>query len=83
MELEPEIIGVNNRNLADFSVSLNTTVELCPMIGANTVVVSESGIHTGEDVIMLEGLGINAVLVGEELVTSPDPAARIKKLMSW
>ncbi len=81
LELDPKIIGINNRNLADFSVSLQTTLELRPFIPINKILVSESGIISREDVEKLETAGVNAILVGEVLVKSPDPAAKIKELL--
>ncbi len=74
------VVGINNRNLTDFSVDLNTTVRLRPGIPAGKIVVSESGIRTREDVNVLEKAGVNAILVGEALVTSSDPASEIRKL---
>jgi len=81
LEISPRIIGINNRNLADFSVDLKTTLSLKPLISEEIVVVSESGIHNREDVLQLERAGVNAILVGEALVTSPDPAAKINELL--
>ncbi len=81
LEASPKIIGINNRNLADFSVNLETTLSLRPLIPSDIVVVSESGIRTSEDVLRLQEEGVNAILVGEALVTSPDPAAKIGELL--
>ncbi len=81
LELDPKVIGVNNRNLADFSVDLETTLELLPLIPNNKIVVSESGIYTKDDVKLLESSGVDAILVGEALVRSSDPAAKIKELL--
>jgi len=81
MVLDPEVIGINNRNLADFSVKLETTLELHCLIPKGKVIVSESGIHTRDDVKKLEGAGVNAILVGEALVASADPAAKIRELL--
>jgi len=81
LELEPKVIGINNRNLSDFSVSLATTLELRSLIPSDTIVISESGIHTREDVKRLEEAQVNAILVGEALVTSPDPAVTIGELL--
>ncbi len=75
------VIGINNRNLRDFSVNLKTTPELMPLIPAKITIVSESGIHSPEDALLLRRAGVRAILVGEELVTSPHPAARIKELL--
>jgi len=81
LECRPRVIGVNNRDLADFSVDLKTTLDLRPLIPSGVLVVSESGIHTRDDVLTLEEAGVNAILVGEALVTSPSPAAKIAELL--
>lgn len=81
LELNPKVIGINNRDLTNFSVSLETTIELRSLVPEDVIVVSESGIYTREDVKTLEGVGVNAVLVGEALVTSADPGAKIKELL--
>jgi len=81
LKLSPGIIGINNRNLADFSVDLGTTLSLRPLIPPEVVVVSESGIHTRDDVLSLQEAGVDAILVGEALVTSPKPAAKINELL--
>jgi len=81
LELSPMVIGINNRNLADFSVDLETTLNLRPLVPPGTVVVSESGIHSRSDAICLEAAGVSAILVGEALVRSPDPAAKIRELL--
>jgi len=81
LELDPKVIGINNRNLADFSVSLETTLELRSLIPNGKIVVSESGIHTRDDVKLLESSGVDAILVGEALVKSSNPAAKIKGLL--
>lgn len=81
IKLNADLIGVNNRNLNDFSVSLNATFDLLPaLIDGKRVVVSESGIRTREDCIMLEKAGVDAVLVGETLMTAKDPSAAIRQL---
>ena len=75
------LIGVNNRNLHDFSISLETTFGLLSgLLGDGRVVVSESGIATRADCARLEAAGVDAVLVGESLITSPDPAAALHRL---
>ncbi len=81
LELQPRIIGINNRNLADFSVGLEPTLSLRPLIPPEVAVVSESGIHTRDDVLRMQEAKVNAILVGEALVTSPDPAAKIGELL--
>ncbi len=75
------IIGVNNRNLKDFTVSLDTTRELARMLDADRLLVSESGIFSREDVVSLAECGARAVLVGESLMRSPDRAAAVAALM--
>lgn len=74
------LIGINNRNLADFSVDLRATFKLRHLIPSDVVVVSESGIKSKADIIALQAAGVNAVLVGEALVTSPDPEAKLREL---
>lgn len=75
------LIGINNRNLQTFAVDLATTLRLRPLIPDDCVIVSESGIETREQVRMLEEAGIDAILVGETLVRSPDPIAKAKELL--
>jgi indole-3-glycerol phosphate synthase len=76
-----DLIGVNNRNLKDFTISLQTTMDLLPgLIDGQRVVVSESGITNREQCIALEEAGVDAVLVGERFMTSADPASEIRKL---
>jgi indole-3-glycerol phosphate synthase len=77
-----EIIGINNRDLKTFKVDLNTTRNLLPFIPEDKTVVSESGISRREDVKKLEGWGVNAVLIGEALVTAKNVPKKIKELMS-
>jgi indole-3-glycerol phosphate synthase len=81
LRVSPRIIGINNRNLEDFSVDLETTTKLRHLIPSGVVVVSESGIHSRDDVLTLQEAGINAILVGEALVTSADPAAKMAEFL--
>ena len=76
------IIGVNNRNLHTFEVTLDTSLRLAKKIPAGVVKVSESGIHSSADVKTLRGAGFHAFLVGEHLMKSPDPAAALRELRS-
>ena len=76
----PDLIGINNRDLSDFSVDLGITRDLLPQISSEVCLVSESGIHSSADVAFLAGLGVHAVLVGEALVTAPDVAAKVREL---
>jgi indole-3-glycerol phosphate synthase len=75
-----KIIGVNNRDLRTFDVDLATTERLAPLVPAETIVVAESGVFTRADVRRLEACGVHAVLIGEALVTAPDPQAKIREL---
>jgi len=77
-----EIIGVNNRNLHTFQVTLETSFCLADKIPSAVVRVSESGIHSSADVRKLAAAGFNAFLVGEHLMKSPDPAAALRELRS-
>lgn len=77
---DPLLIGINNRDLSDFSVNLETTLRLRPLIPSGVCVVSESGIHTPQDAARLAEMGVDAILVGEALVTAPDPAAAVRHL---
>jgi len=77
-----EIVGVNNRNLHTFDVSLETSLQLAAKIPAHVVKVSESGIHSRADVARLAGAGYQAFLVGEHLMKSADPSAALRELRS-
>ncbi len=74
------LVGINNRDLDTFNVTLETTEALRPLIPAGITVVAESGIFTSKDVERLDRAGVDAVLVGEALVTAPDIAARVREL---
>jgi indole-3-glycerol phosphate synthase len=75
-----KLIGINNRNLATFEVSLETTERIRPMISDDIAVVAESGIFTAADVERLSNINIDAILVGEALVTSDDIPAKVREL---
>jgi len=75
------LIGINNRNLRSFGVDLEHTLRLRRQIPGDRVVVGESGIRTRADVLRLEAAGVHAMLVGESLITSPDPGAAIDQLL--
>lgn len=75
-----KVIGINNRNLADFSVDLNTTLRIRPLVPKGMSVVSESGIKSAQDVSRLREAGVDALLVGESLVSSLHPEAMIQEL---
>lgn len=75
------IIGINNRDLATFEVDIRTTLELRKLVPGGNALVSESGIHTRRDVRLLEDGGIDAILVGEALVTSKNIRGKIRELL--
>ena len=74
-------VGVNHRNLRDFSVDLGLTERLRKLVPAEVVVVAESGIHSADDARRMREAGADAVLVGELLMRSTDPAAQIRELV--
>ena len=76
------IVGINNRDLNSFTVDLETTARLLPMIPASTAVVMESGIKTKQEIERFKGLGVSAFLVGETLLRSPNPAITLRSLNS-
>jgi indole-3-glycerol phosphate synthase len=76
-----EIVGINNRDLRDFSVDVARTEELLDEVPSGVAVVSESGIAHAEQVWRLRRRGVQAVLVGESLMRSPDPAAALRALI--
>ena len=81
LDAKAEIIGINNRDLDTFKVTLETTARLRPIIPAGRIVVSESGISTREDMVLLKNMNVDAALIGEELVKAADPAGKIKELL--
>ncbi|MCQ2526296.1 MAG: indole-3-glycerol phosphate synthase TrpC [Lachnospiraceae bacterium] len=74
------IIGVNNRNLKDFTVDINNSVRLRKLVPSNVLFVSESGMKTREDIKTLEENGTNAVLIGETFMRSNNKAAMLNEL---
>jgi indole-3-glycerol phosphate synthase len=76
----PRLVGINNRDLHSFRVSLGVSLALRPMIPEDVVVVAESGIHNAADVLRMAEAGLHAILVGEALVTAPDTAAKVREL---
>ena len=78
---QAKIIGINNRDLNTFTVNINTTRRLRPLIPQERIVVSESGIRSRSDVEKLKGWGVNAVLVGEALVTATDVPTKVRVLI--
>ncbi|MGB3299837.1 MAG: indole-3-glycerol phosphate synthase TrpC [Phormidesmis sp.] len=82
-----ELVGINNRNLEDFTVSLETTQQILTDYKAavaqkQVMIVSESGIHTPEDVATVTAAGAQAILVGESLMKQPEPGEAIARLLA-
>jgi indole-3-glycerol phosphate synthase len=77
-----EIIGVNNRNLTTFQVTLETSLQLAEHMPNGVIRVSESGIHDAADIARLRGAGYTAFLVGEHLMKSGDPARALERLVA-
>ena len=80
--LGAEILGVNNRDLRTFQVDMNNSIRLRKMAPDNVVFVSESGIRTPEDIRLLYENKVDAVLIGETLMRSPDKKAALESLNS-
>ena len=80
LETEAAIIGINNRNLDTFETNLETTLQLRHRIPEGKIIVSESGIKTRADVLVLEEAGIDAILIGETLMRSRDISQKINEL---
>ena len=77
-----EIIGINNRDLRTFVTDLQVTRDLAPLVPEDKVLVSESGIHSPDDLRDLSAYGVNAVLVGESIVTSENVSQKVRELAS-
>ena len=80
LEIDADVIGINNRNLGDLTVNLETTAELITDVPAGKTVVSESGYDRWEQLEELERIGCDAVLIGETLMRSGDPEAAVREL---
>jgi indole-3-glycerol phosphate synthase len=82
LKLKTPLIGVNNRNLKSFEVSLDTTLTLRSHVPADRILVTESGIQTREDVLRMGAAGINAFLVGEAFMRTSDPGVALAELFA-
>ena len=80
LQLKTPLVGVNNRNLRSFEVSLDTTLELLPRLPADRILISESGIAAPADVQRLSAAGVPAFLVGEAFMRAPDPGRALAAL---
>jgi indole-3-glycerol phosphate synthase len=80
LEMDADVLGINNRNLEDFTVDLQRSFDLLADVPAGKIVVSESGIHYREQIEELEQVGVDAVLIGEVLMRAPDTEAAVREL---
>jgi len=81
LEAGAKLVGVNNRDLRTFQTDLDHTVRMRKQVPADCVLVGESGIHSRDDVERLEAAGVNAILVGEHLMASPDIGSAVDRLV--
>ncbi len=81
LELNPRLLGINNRDLATLEIDLNTSVRLRKKIPESTVVVAESGVNTRADIDYLMAGGLDCFLVGSSLMASDDPAIKLRELL--
>jgi indole-3-glycerol phosphate synthase len=80
LELNLELIGINNRDLRSFDTSLDTTIDLLELVPDDCLVVTESGIHTREDIALMRKHDVHAFLVGEAFMRVPDPGTGLREL---
>ncbi|MGV6825788.1 MAG: indole-3-glycerol phosphate synthase TrpC [bacterium] len=80
LRVKSRLLGINNRNLRTFDVSLDTTIELLDMIPDERLVVTESGIHSREDIAKMREHNVHAFLVGEAFMRDPEPGAKLRAL---
>jgi len=80
LKLKTKLLGINNRNLRTFETSLQTTLDLLPNISPDKLVVTESGIHTRDDVKRMRDANVNAFLVGEAFMRAAQPGVELGRL---
>jgi indole-3-glycerol phosphate synthase len=78
--LQPELVGINNRDLHTFYTDIRTTLELKDRVPADCLLVTESGIHIREEVELMRGEGVHAFLVGESMMRAGDPGEKLREL---
>ena len=83
LALEPPMVGINNRDLRTFTTRLETTLDLLDDVPDEVGVVTESGIHTSQDVCRMFDAGVNAFLVGTALMRAASPGAALQRLFGW
>ncbi len=82
LKLKTPLVGINNRNLRTFEVSISTTIDLKQHVPADRLLVGESGILKPDDVKTLRDAGVNAFLVGEAFMRADDPGLALAKLFA-
>ncbi len=82
LTLSTPLLGINNRNLRTFEVSLQTTIELLPRIGDDKLVVTESGIFTADDVALMRGHRVHTFLVGEAFMRADNPGVALQQVFA-
>jgi indole-3-glycerol phosphate synthase len=82
LQTDCELIGVNNRNLSSFEVTLDTTLALKDAVPRDRTLVTESGIATGADVAKMREAGVETFLIGESFMRDPDPGAALRRLFA-
>lgn len=80
LELDTDLIGINNRDLHTFTTSLQTSIDLAAGLSDDRLVITESGIHSPEDVALMNRNGIFGFLIGESLMRSEQPGAKLREL---
>ena len=82
LKLDNPMVGINNRNLHSFDVSLDNTFQLLEQIPSGKIVITESGIHNSDDVAVMRANNVNAFLVGEAFMRSQEPGEKLRELFS-
>ena len=82
LKLETPLVGINNRNLRTFDVTLQTTLDLLEQLPDDRFVITESGIFTAEDVALMRSHNVNGFLVGEAFMRQPDPGTEFLKVFA-
>ena len=82
LKLKTRLVGINNRNLKTFEVSLQTTLDMLPDVPADRLLVTESGIQTADDVKRMRAAKVNAFLVGEAFMRAAEPGEALAQLFA-
>ena len=82
LKLKTRLLGINNRNLRTFEVSLSNTLDLLPRVPADRLLITESGIVGAADVKTMRDAGVHAFLVGEAFMRAPEPGVELERLFA-